>query len=143
MTRMDDFTGQLARLRKHYAAALDGKIAESFAALEKISNGGDTAETVVIAHRRLHEMCGIAPTLGLEATGRAARSAEAVLREAAKGKCALAPAEITAFKFELEALRRAAARDLSDMGSGAQIGAHGCGQRQWIERLLNHTGGAE
>jgi hypothetical protein len=57
-------------------------------------------------------MCGIAPTLGFTATGKAARSAETVLREAAKSKRALTPAEIGALKSELAALRTAAAGEL-------------------------------
>ena len=95
-----------------FAGALDGKIGASFAALEQISGGGETIEIVVTAHRWLHEMCGIAPTLGFAATGKAARSAETVMREAARSKRALTPTEISALKSELEALRSAAAGEL-------------------------------
>ncbi len=112
MTAVDDLTERLARVRARFAAALDGKIADSFAALEKISGGGETIEIVVAAHRRLHELCGIAPTLGFTATGKAARSAESVMREAAGAKRALTPAEMTAFKSELEDLRAAATGEL-------------------------------
>ena len=61
---MDEFAEQLARVRARFAAALDGKIGDSFAALEKISGGGEATETVITTHRRLYEMCGLAPTLG-------------------------------------------------------------------------------
>ena len=71
----DDFIAKVARVRERFASTLPGKIADSFAALEKMANDGDDAiETVITTHRRLHEMCGIAPTLGFEATGKAARS---------------------------------------------------------------------
>ena len=112
MTTVDDLTEQLARVRARFAAALDGKIADSFAALEKMSGGGETIEIVVTAHRRLHELCGIAPTLGCAATGKAARSAETVMREAAIAKRALTPAELSKLKSELEALRTAATGEL-------------------------------
>jgi len=112
VTALDELTQQLARVRARFACALDGKIADSFAALEKISSGGDTAEIVVTAHRRLHELCGIAPTLGFAATGKVARSAETVIREAASRKRALTPDEMTALRSELEALRAAAAGEL-------------------------------
>ena len=113
MTPEDEFAERLARVRARFAAALDGKIGDSFAALETMSGGGETIEIVIAAHRRLHEMCGIAATLDFTATGEAAASAESVMGAAAKAKRALTPAEMAALKFELEALRRAAAGDLA------------------------------
>jgi HPt (histidine-containing phosphotransfer) domain-containing protein len=112
VTGGDNFTERLARVRARFAAALDGKIGDSFAALEKISGGDETIEIVVTAHRRLHEMCGIAPTLGFAATGKAARLAEAVMREAAIAARALSTMELAALKSELEVLRTAAAGEL-------------------------------
>jgi chemotaxis protein histidine kinase CheA len=114
---MDEFAEQLARVRARFAAALDGKIGDSFAALEKISGGSDATEIVITAHRRLHEMCGLAPTLGFAATGKAARSAETVMRAAARSNRALTPAEINALKPELEALRSAAVGELKNFSN--------------------------
>jgi hypothetical protein len=93
-----NLTEQLARVRARFAGALDAKIGDSFAALEKISGGGETIEVVIIAHRRLHELCGIAPTLGFMATGNAARSAETVMREAARCQSALDRDPVSASK---------------------------------------------
>lgn len=112
MTLEDEFAERLARVRARFAAALDGKIGDSFAALETIA-GCETIEIVIAAHRRLHEMCGIAATLDFAATGKAAGSAESVMCAAAKAKRALTPAEMATLKSELEALRRAAAGDLA------------------------------
>jgi hypothetical protein len=112
MTTADDFAAHVARVRKRFASGLNDKIAASFAALEKMSAGGDTIEIVIAAHRRLHEIYGIAPTLGFDATGKAAGGARTVIREAAKAKRAPTPAEIAALKTELEKLRDAAAADL-------------------------------
>ncbi len=114
MTTESELTAGLARMRTRFAAALDGKIDEGFAALQEISGGGETAEIVVVAHRRLHEICGLAPTLGFAAIGNAARSAESVVRAAALAGRALTPAEIGAFKSELEALRATAERRAAD-----------------------------
>jgi HPt (histidine-containing phosphotransfer) domain-containing protein len=112
VTPDEEFTERLARVRQRFAAALDGKIGDSFVALEQMSGGGDTAETVITTHRRLHELCGAAPTLGFPATGKAARSAESVLRGAVKSKRPLTRTEIAALKAKLDALRQAAAGEL-------------------------------
>ena len=77
--------------------------------------GADAIEIVITTHRRLHEMYGIAPTLGFAATGKAAGVARAALREAAKAKRAATPAEIAILKFELEHLRDAAVADLQKL----------------------------
>jgi hypothetical protein len=113
MTNADDFTAHVARVRERFASTLNDKIADSFAALEKMSAGGsDTIEVVIIAHRRMHEMYGIAPTLGFNATGKAAGGARAAIREAAKVKRAPTPVEVATLKIELEKLREAANADL-------------------------------
>jgi hypothetical protein len=119
MMTADDFTEHVARVRARFASKLNEKIADSFAALEKMSAGdAGTIETVITAHRRLHEMYGIAPTLGFVATGKAASGARSAIREAAKAKRRATPEEIAAFRAELECLRQAAAADLRDFSPG-------------------------
>lgn len=135
MTAVDDLTEQLACVRGRFASALDGKIADSFAALEKLSGGGETIEIVITAHRRLHDMCGTAPTLGFTATGKAARSAETVMREAARAKRALTSAEMTALKTELEALRTAASGELQTYSS------RGVAQCPWRSAISGRAAG--
>lgn len=123
MMTADDFTVHVARIRDRFASALNSKIADSFAALEKMSAGGaDSIETVITTHRRLHEMYGVAPTLGFEATGKAAGVARAALREAAKAKRAATPAEIAILRTELEHLRNAAAADLRSLSNAGEVG---------------------
>jgi len=112
VTPEDELKERLARVRARFADALDGKIADSFTALEQMAGGPETIDTVVVAHRRLHELCGLAPTLGFAATGKAARAAETVMRPAANSKRALTPAEIGELKDELERLRAVAAGEL-------------------------------
>ncbi len=116
-----DFDEQIARVRARFAASLPGKIADSFADVDKMSGGGgNPIDAVLVAHRRLHEICGIAPTVGFEATGKSARSTEAAIREAAKAKRAATPAEISALKSELERLRTAASNELQKFSQQGQ-----------------------
>jgi hypothetical protein len=116
-----DFDEQVARVRARFAASLPGKIADSFADLEKMSSGGaETIESVIVIHRRLHEMRGIAPTLGFDATGEVAGAAGTTIREAAKVKRAATPAEIAALKTELEQLRTAASSELQEFSKQRQ-----------------------
>jgi hypothetical protein len=111
----DDFIEQVSRVRARFASTLSGKIADSFADLEKMSDGGgDAIETVIATHCRLHEMYGIAQTLGFPATGQAAGAARTAIRDAAKAKRAATPAEIVALKTDLERLRVAATGELQN-----------------------------
>jgi hypothetical protein len=115
---VDEFTKRLAQIRERFANTLNSKVDDSFASLSKFSDAAGI-ETIVITHRRLHELCGIAPSVGFPATGKAARAAESVLRDPAKFKRLLTPAETTAFTAELNGLRKAAQFDLqSNMGQG-------------------------
>ena len=42
----DDFAEHLARVRARFASALNGKVADNFAALERMSHGGDGGELI-------------------------------------------------------------------------------------------------
>lgn len=110
---VDEFTERLARIRERFASTLNSKVDDSFASLSHFSGGGANAiETIIVTHRRLHEMCGLAPSVGFPATGSAARAAETVLREPAKSKRQLTAQEVAAFTAQLYGLRRAAQSDL-------------------------------
>jgi hypothetical protein len=120
MTTADDFTEHLARVRTRFSSKLNGKVTECFAALEKMPGGdGDSIEAVIVTHRLLHEMVGIAPTLGFAATGKAAGRARSAIRDAAKAKRAATPEEIAALKSALEDLRQAAVVDLREFSTEA------------------------
>jgi hypothetical protein len=112
----DEFTERLARIRQRFAASLQSKVDDSYAALPILSDRAAEAieaiEAIVVTHRRLHEMCGIAPSIGFLATGTAARTAESVLREPAKTKRPLTADEVAAFTLNLDSLRVAAQSDL-------------------------------
>jgi hypothetical protein len=124
MITPDVFAEQITRVRVRFAASLNDKLAESFAALDKLSGSEtDSIETTIVAHRRLHEICGIAPTLGFVVTGEAARAACTAIREAAKTKRVPTPGELAALKVELEHLRAAATVDLRSYSDEAEINA--------------------
>lgn len=110
---VDEFSERLARIRQRFAASLPGKIDDSLAALPKMSYADPEAiETIVVTHRKLHEMCGVAPSIGFPATGQAARAAETVLRDPAKSKRPLTSDEIAAFITRIDGLRSAAQTEL-------------------------------
>lgn len=109
----DEFTERLARIRKRFAVSLPTKIDGASAALPAMSGADqDAIESIVVVHRTLHEMCGVAPSIGFPATGKAARAVETVLRDAAKTKRPLRADEIAAFTTEIGALRSAAQSEL-------------------------------
>jgi HPt (histidine-containing phosphotransfer) domain-containing protein len=107
---IDEFAQRLARIRRRFAAALPEKLDDSFAALPKLAGANaDSIETLAVTHRKLHEICGIAPSIGFDAIGTAARAAETVLREPAKAKRPLKTDELAALRTRLEDLRAAIA----------------------------------
>ena len=117
---VDEFTKRLARIRERFANTLSSKVDDSFASLPILKDKDAGAiETIIVVHRKLHEMCGIAPSVGFPATGNAARAAEAVLREPAKLKRSLTDQEIVAFTAGLDGLRTATQSELqSNAGQG-------------------------
>ena len=109
----DIFAERLAKVRDRFVAALPSKIEENDAALPLVSgNGPASVEAVAETYRRLHGIAGTGPTIGLAATGTAAREAEAVLIKAYRGRRALTTDETTLLRDALLALRRAAQGEL-------------------------------
>jgi hypothetical protein len=113
---VDEFNERLARIHQRFAATLQTKVDDNFAALPKMSEqGAEAVETIVVTHRKLHDMCGIAPSIGFYATGQAARAAETVLREPAKTRRPLTADEVLAIIADLDRLRAAAQSDLESI----------------------------
>jgi hypothetical protein len=125
MSNAEDFAQHVARVRARFASTLNDKIAASFAELAPMAGGGDDDATaaVITAHRRLHEMYGVASTLGFVETGKAAGLARSTIREAAKAKRPPTPDEIAALKIELERLREAGAAELQELSIGGKLDA--------------------
>jgi chemotaxis protein histidine kinase CheA len=118
---VDAFAERLGKVRERFAAALESKIEETFAALPDLS--GETSsviETVGESYRRLHGLVGIGPTVGFARTGRAARVLENILLPPHQAKRGLTAEEIASFKPALDALRETAANELQSFYSGAR-----------------------
>ncbi len=109
----DEFEKRIAHVRQRFAAALPTKIDDSLAILPRLSCADANAiEALVVTHRRLHELCGIAPSIGFPAVGKAARAAETVLRAPAKARRPLSTSETEVLRIELSGLREAAQSEL-------------------------------
>ena len=110
---VDIFAERLAGVRKRFAAKLPGRIDEIDAALPELTGeGGEVAAAVYNAHRKVHDLCGIGPTLGFIATGQAARACEKVLLQPSRGQRGLTEQELAHLKEGLVALRAAANNDI-------------------------------
>ena len=109
----DQFAERLAGVRKRFASKLTGRIAEIDAALPKlVGEGGEVTAAVYDAHRKVHDLCGIGPTLGFDATGKAARSVERILLQPSRDQRGLTEQEMAHLKEGLLGLRAAAQSDV-------------------------------
>ena len=109
----DLFADRLATIRGRFAARLPAMIDENEAALSAVtSDGTESIEIVAKTYRRLHTIAGTGTTIGLTATGRAARNAETVLLEAYRSQRALSTREVVDLREALVELRQAAQEDL-------------------------------
>lgn len=109
----DQFTERLAKIRSRFAANLPGKIEKVECVLPQLSgDGAAVMTTLATAHRSVHELCGIGPTVGFPETGRAARCVERLLLQPLRAKRGLTEPEIASVRQELAALRTAFLNDL-------------------------------
>jgi hypothetical protein len=113
----DQFAERLAGVRKRFAAKLPGKLAEIDAALPAlVGEGKGAAAAVYTTHRKVHDLCGIGPTLGFTATGQAARACERILLQPSRGERGLTEQEMAQLKAGLVQLRAAASSDMQATG---------------------------
>ena len=109
----DIFAERLEGVRKRFAGKLPARIEEIDAALPELTGaGGGVAAAVYSAHRKVHDLCGIGPTLGFLATGKAARMCEKILLQPSRGQRGLTEQELACLKDGLVALRAAAHNDM-------------------------------
>jgi HPt (histidine-containing phosphotransfer) domain-containing protein len=113
----EDFDARLDAIRRRFAARLAGRIRDAEAAIAALSSDAAAcSDASVTLHRSMHELCGIAPTLGFATTGRAARAVERILREPSRTGRSLAPAELAALRRGLVELRAAARTEAAAYG---------------------------
>jgi chemotaxis protein histidine kinase CheA len=106
----DLFAERFAAVRARFAAKLDNRIDEIDAAVAELSRGG-TTDALARAHRRAHDLCGVGPTMGFVATGKAARMIEQVMLAALKANRPLTLDEMAQVSEGLGALRAAASAE--------------------------------
>ncbi len=110
---VDQFGERLAQIRVRFASRLAGKIDAVETAISQFRGGGeDMIESLETAHRTVHELCGVAPTLGFVATGRAARSVEEVLLQPLRARRELTTGEAADVRSGLDQLRAAARAEM-------------------------------
>jgi hypothetical protein len=109
----DPFEERLAKVRDRFMSSLEGKIRDSYAALQNMSGAGALAvEAVGETYRRVHGIGGTGPTIGFPETGRAARSAEAAIIAAYRAQRGLTAEERAEFERKLHMLRDTARTEL-------------------------------
>jgi HPt (histidine-containing phosphotransfer) domain-containing protein len=109
-----EFETRIDGVRIRFASKLADKIQQTTAALPRMAaNGSEAAAAVENAYRRFHDIRGIAPTTGFEATGQSARSCDAT--GPYRSQRGLPTAELVQLTESLEALRGAAQAEIHAM----------------------------
>ena len=114
----DDFAERLNGVRMRFAAKLPARLDDIDGSLSEITGEGPAVAAAVYAtHRKVHDLCGIGPTLGFESIGRAARVCERVLLKPSRDQRGLTEQEMAHLKEGLVALRAAALTDIQSTGA--------------------------
>jgi hypothetical protein len=103
------FAARIDKIRARVALKLADRIQQTDAALPQMTGGGnDAVNAVATAYRWFHDVSGIGPTLGFEATGREARMCADILVGPFRAQRGLSTDELTLLTNGLESLRIAA-----------------------------------
>ncbi|WP_322516090.1 Hpt domain-containing protein [Rhodopseudomonas palustris] len=109
-----EFTRRLAKIRARFISKLDDTIRSIDDASKSMScDLKDSAAVVARAYRQIHDVCGIASTVGLIAAGLSARALDSLLVDPFRAQRGLTDDELTQLKDGLTALRSAALADIS------------------------------
>jgi len=107
------FEARIEIVQKRFAAKFADRMQQTIAAVpEMIGDGTAPAETVANTYRWLHEICGIASTIGFQSTGRLARSCDDLLVGPYRAQRGLSGAEPAQLSECLESLRLAAQAEM-------------------------------
>jgi hypothetical protein len=110
------FEARIDGVRVRFALKLADRIQQTAAALPRmIENGSGAEDLVANAYRWFHDVSGIAPTVGFEATGQSARSCDAVLVGPYRAQRGLSAAELALLTEGLESLRDTAQAETQAM----------------------------
>jgi hypothetical protein len=100
------FAARIDGIRARFALKLARNIQQTDAALRRMTgDGNDAVEAITTAYRWFHDAVGICATIGFEATGRLARSCDAILVEPFRNQRGLSPDELAQLTKSLKSLR--------------------------------------
>lgn len=100
------FAARIDGIRARFALKLARNIQQTDAALRRMTgDGNDAVEAIATAYRWFHDAIGICTTIGFEATGRLARSCDAILSEPFRNQRGLSADELAQLTESLESLR--------------------------------------
>ena len=113
----DEFAERLELVRKRFAAKLPGRLDDIDASLVQLTGeAADIGHSVYSTHRKVHDLCGIGPTLGFHSIGKAARTCERILLQPSRGQRGLTEQELAQLKEGLAALRVTAMDEIRSTG---------------------------
>jgi hypothetical protein len=107
------FEARIEGIRKRFAAKFAVRMQQTVADLSRMSGEGAVpADIVANAYHWLHEICGIASTIGFQATGLSARSCDTLLVGPYRAQRGLSATELVQLAEGLESLRLTAQVEL-------------------------------
>ena len=113
----DVFAERFAAVRQRFTAKLDSRINEIESSLPQLGPDG-AADVLAQVHRHAHDLCGVGPTMGFVAVGKAAREIEQLLVAALKTGRMLTAEEQDKLRQGISQLRSAAATEVPAVGKG-------------------------
>ena len=100
------FEARIDKVRTRFASKLAEKILHTSATLPRMcENSSESSDLVANPYRWLHDVGGIALTIGFEATGQSARLCESILVEPYRAQRGLSDVEFALMAERLESLR--------------------------------------
>jgi hypothetical protein len=107
------FEARIEAVRKRFAAKFVTRMQQTVVDLPRMTGEGVApADFVANAYHWLHEICGIASTIGFQSTGLSARSCDTLLVGPYREQRGLSAAELTQLTERLESLRLTAQAEL-------------------------------
>jgi hypothetical protein len=112
------FEARIEAIRKRFAAKFVARMQATAADLSRMTGEeAAPADIVAKAYHWLHEICGIASTIGFESTGLSARSCDTLLVGPYRAQRGLSAAELAQLTELLDSLRLAAQAEMQILDS--------------------------
>jgi len=107
------FEARIEAVRKRFAAKFADGMRQTIADLPGMTGDGAVpADIVAKAYHWLHQISGIAATIGLQSTGQSARACDILLAGPYRAQRGLSAAELAQLTSHLDSLRRAARAEM-------------------------------